>query len=462
MGLESLPPGPSLGPLRQTLRFARDPCGFQEECARRHGDLFTLRLLAQPPTVYLGSPEGVKELLAQSPRDFRAGEGAAVLRFLLGPRSLTCLDGEPHSRDRKLMMPPLHGERLLGYGARMRELTARIVKNWRPGEPVSLVTEAKRITLEVFLDCVVGIPEGPTRDRFRALLLAYLDLCMRPVSLAVWSLLPGEALRRRLTAAARLADRLPGPLQRSLPLALARVVRDLDATILEYIAAKRRQPDAGDVISQLITARDENGVALTDAELHDEMLTLLVGGHETTATSLAFALQEIALHPEVHERILAECKVVLGEGGLDPAHVKELGYLEATVKEALRLHPIAPGFLRKLARPMRFRAYELPQGTGVAGSMHLVHRHPTVWPEPGRFVPERFLGLRPKPYEYFPFGGGVRTCIGMAFGLFEMKIVLATILARLRLELVGAPAEARLHGVLWGASNAILARARAA
>jgi len=462
MGLESLPPGPSLHPLRQTLRFARDPCGFQEECARRHGELFTLRLIGQAPAVYVGSPEGVRELLAQSPQDLRSGEGAAVLRFLLGARSLTCLDGAPHQRDRKLMMPPLHGERLLAYGGRMRDLTARVVDGWRPGEPVSLVAETKRITLEVFLDSVFGIPEGPTRDRFRALLLSYLDLCMRPVSLAIWSLLPGEALRRRLTGVAGLSDRLPGSLRRWLPFALARVVRELDAAILEYIAEKRRQLDERDVISALIAARDENGVGLTDAELHDEMLTMLVGGHETTATSLAFALQEIALHADVHDRIADECKVVFGEAELDPTRVKELVYLEATVKEALRLHPIAPGFVRKVAAPVRLRGYDLPRGVSAMGSMHLVHRSPAIWPEPERFLPERFFGLRPKPYEYFPFGGGVRTCIGMAFALFEMKVVLATILRRVRLELEEAPAEARLHGVLWGPSHAMLARPRIA
>ncbi len=462
MALEALPPGPALHPLRQTLRFARDPCGFQEECLRRYGELFTLRLFAQPPAVYVGSPAGVKELLAQSPQDFRAGEGAAVLRFLLGARSLTCLDGAPHQRDRKLMMPPLHGERLLGYGAGMRDVTAQVVDGWLPGEPVSLVAETKRITLEVFLDCVFGMPAGPTRDRFRALLLAYLDLCMRPVALAIWSLLPGEALRRRLRQAAALSDRLPRWLPRGLPLELASVVRELDAAILDYIAEKRAQPDERDVISALIAARDENGDGLTDAELHDEMLTLLVGGHETTATSLAFTLQEIALHGEVHERIRDECKVVFGEGELDPARVKQLAYLEATVKEALRLHPIAPGFLRRVVRPLRFRGYELPAGVSVVASMQLVHRDPTVWSEPERFVPERFLTHRPEHYEYFPFGGGIRTCIGMAFGLFEMKIVLATILRRVRLELEQAPAVPQLHGVLWGPSNAMLARPRLA
>ena len=448
MPASRLPPGPSQSSLVQTIHFARDPAAYLDENRQRFGDSFTMRLMGQVPYIVLGSAEGVRDVLASPPDDFRAGEATRALEFLVGRHSLVRLDGARHTRERKLLMPSLHGERMAGYGERMRDIALATITRWPIGQTFPARRGFEPITLDAILECALGMPASPRRDRFRALMIRFLDTSMTPAALTVWSLLAGGPLHDFLgQRVAPIARRL-GPLRRFLPGAtLALAARELDDFIDEEIRLRRAAPPGDDVVSMLIAARDETGVGMSDAELHDEIMTMVVAGYETTASMLSWALSEILPREDVIIAIVRELDTVFGDDPaipINPARVRDLVYLEAAIKETLRLNPIGAGFTRKLRRPARVAGHDLPAGVVVMPSMHLVHRNPEVWPDPHTFTPERFLQRKPKPYEWFPFGGGVRTCAGMAFSMYEMKIVLATLFRHVTVRLPAGAARDKL------------------
>ena len=413
----SLPPGPTAPALLQGVRFAFWPAPQLEACARRYGDPFTLRMPVGVPFVLFSSPAAVKEIFMGDEDELRGGQANEVLRPIIGPLSILFLDGAPHERARRLMLPPFHGERMLAYGAVMREIVDASIDRWPVGRPFPIQQEMQAITLDVILRTVFGV-EGARMDELRHVLRKYLDIAANPlllwpalhVDLGPWS--PwGRALRLR------------------------RRIDDL----LRAEFARRRAPDAAahdDVLSLLVAARDEDGRPMTDSELCDEMMTLLLAGHETTATALAWTVHRILQHPDVAARIRDELRTVVGAGPVAQEQVQRLEYLDAVIKETLRLNPVLPDVGRHLARPMRIGGWDLPAGIAVAPCIYLTHRRPDVWPDPERFDPTRFLGKRPSPYEFFPFGGGVRRCLGMAFSLYEMKVVLAEVLTRVELAAV--------------------------
>jgi cytochrome P450 len=369
------------------------------------------------PFVMFSAPAAVKEIFTADEEDLRGGEANEVLRPIIGPLSILFLDGTPHERARRLMMPPFHGERMLAYGAVMREIVDAAIDRWPVGRPFPIQTEMQAITLDVILRTVFGV-EGTRMEALRGLLRRYLDAGANPMLL--WPALHYE---------------LGGwsPWGR-----LVRLRRRIDE-ILRAEFARRRAADASehdDVLSLLVAARDEDGRPMPDEELCDEMMTLLLAGHETTATALSWTIHRILENPDVRTRLVDEVRTVVGTGGVAPEHVQRLEYLDAAVKETLRLNPVLPDVGRRLAKPTRIGGVDLPAGIAVAPCIYLTHRRPDVWPDPLRFDPARFVGKRPSPYEFFPFGGGVRRCLGMAFSLFEMKVVLAEVLARVELAAV--------------------------
>jgi cytochrome P450 len=454
-----LPDGPRESAYLQVLRYSRDPAAYYSAMHKRYGDCFTLKFAGQPPYVVVASPEGVRDVLDAPPDELRAGEAASILEFLVGRNSLLLLDGARHARERKRMMPPLHGERMVAYGERIGTLALDAIARWPLGAPFAAHAAMQEISLEIVLQCVFGVAPGADQERWKRLVVRFLDGVMTPQWLILGSVLPGTPLRRALVERlAPLSDRLPAPLGRRLPGApLARTLRELDARIEAHLAHLRAAPaGAIDIMSLLMAARADDGSALSDAELHDQMITLLIAGHETTATTLTWALWEILRRPDVQAELRRELDAVFGDGPIDAARLRELAYLDGAIRETLRLYPIGAGFGRKLARPTRIAGHDLPAGIVVMPSMYLLHRRAAEWPAPERFDPTRFLGRKPKANEYFPFGGGVRTCAGMAFALFEMKLLLAHFVRHARLALAPAPPpRLSVRGFLFGPSHRV-------
>lgn len=402
-------------PLLQSASWVFRPVPYLERCRAQFGDTFTMQLAGLPKLVILSNPSDIKEVFLGDPNVFHAGSANVVLRPILGRSSLLLLDGDRHMQERRLMMPAFHGERMQAYARVMRDAADRSIERWPTGGATfSFHHEMQEITLDVILRAVFGVEDGATKSRLRDALVRMLSFGEHPGLLLLIG--PDGALRWQ-----ELHDRLG----RLSPWAsFKRVIDEVDARLLEEIRARRgRAVEGQDVLTMMLAARDEDGRALDDEALVSEMKTLLVAGHETTATSLTWTMLELLQHPAS----LARLRTELDRG--DDA------YAEAVVRESLRLHPVVPLIGRRLQRPATVGGRQYPAGTVLAPSIWLTHRNPAVWPDPDRFKPERFLGWKPNPYDFLPFGGGVRRCIGLAFALFEMKEVLARIVQRTHLAL---------------------------
>lgn len=403
MSTNALPPRSRAPALLQALRYARDPLGFLIRHQRRYGDIFTLSFPYFGRLVYVADPALVKELFTGSPERFHAGEAnATVLEPALGPNSVLTLDETPHMRQRKLLLPPFHGEQIRRYGDLIREITLGEMEGWPTGEPFALRPHTQRITLAVIMRAVFGVHDESRLARFAALIETFSD--------RVSAVLAFPMLRRNLGRWS--------PWPRFL-----RAREALDAFIYEEIALRRAEIEAGenghdDVLSLLLAAEHDDGSPMSDEELRDELVTVLGAGHETTATGLAWAMERLLRTP----RALAKLRESLA--------AEEDDYLDATVKETLRARPVIVDVARKLTAPAGIGGYELPAGTFVMAAIAALHYREDLFPDPEEFRPERFLDGKADNYAWIPFGGGVRRCIGAAFAEYEMRIVLRTILER--------------------------------
>lgn len=457
----NLPPGPTDAPVLQMLRWLRTPMPTLEAAVRSYGDTFTMRFPLSPPFVVFSDPAAVKEMFTGDPDELLAGEANVILRAVLGEHSLLLLDGERHLRERRLMLPPFHGERMRSYGDAMRDATLRAMASWPLARPFQMHAEVQAITLDVILRTVFGIADDVQLERMRHVLVRWTELGVSRLGTALLLLVPvAHAPRLRSMAEARLdLGPLHLPVGRLLPWSpLVRAKLAVERLLLDEISSRRRAGSAGraDVLSMLLEARDDQGAAMTDQELHDEMLTLLVAGHETTATTLAWTVHHLTCNPEAMAKVRAELDAVIGSGEVSADHVPRLEWLDAVIKETLRLTPILPFVARKLGCPARIGGRDLPAGVVALASIYLTHRRAELWPDPERFDPARFIGRRIDPYHYYPFGGGTRRCLGMAFANFEMKIVLATILSRHELRRAPGP-EVRVvrRGITFAPSGAM-------
>jgi cytochrome P450 len=413
----SLPPGPRAPGLVQLLHFTQRPLEWLDECARRHGDPFTARFPGLGTFVLVGVPALIKEIFTGDAEVLQAGKANAILEPMVGRHSVLLLDGAPHLRKRRLLSPPLRGDRMHAYGPLMAEITGAELDRMPLGRPFALHAHMQSITLDVILRAVFGLEAGARMSELRALLVEMLEpppaiMAFLPPRLLDFPLSPYRAFLRRRDA----------------------VDRAIRAVLRARMAASDR---AGtDILSLLLGARDEHGLPMTEDELRDELMTMLIAGHETTATALSWTFACLLEHPEVAARLVAELDGARApSGALDWDAVAGLEYLDAVIKETLRVRPILPDVVRQLQRPMRFAGFDLPAGVNLTPCIHLAHRRPEIYPEPTRFRPERFLGAKVDPYAWLPFGGGIRRCLGMAFALYEMKIVLAVMLSRARLRL---------------------------
>jgi cytochrome P450 family 135 len=403
--VKGLPPGPRMPRALQTAIWSRQAQWFLEQSRVRFGPMFSVKIAYEGDWVVLADPELVKQVFTGDPKVFHAGEGNQILRPILGDNSVLVLDEKKHIGQRKLLLPPFHGERMQAYGEKMTEIAAREIESWPTGVPYKLRPRMQAITLEIIIETVFGVHERERTEPLRAALRDFLDLTTDPRFLLP-VVLAGPERIRRLPFFARRIDRV-------------------DELIHREIADRRRAPDLGerdDILSMLVGAEHEDGSPMGEAEIRDELLTLLVAGHETTATALSWAVERLARHPEKLERLRAE--VAAGEDA----------YLTATIQETLRLRPVIVIVVRKLTEAVEIGGYELPAGAGVTPCIHLIHRDPNIYPDPDRFLPERFIDNPPGTYTWIPFGGGVRRCLGAAFAQFEMAVVLRELVRRHRIE----------------------------
>jgi len=414
-----LPPGPRAPAAVQTAALLRDPHGFFERLHRRHGWAATIRILGEGEVVAVADPDFARAMFGD-PENLRAGQAANTLEPIVGKASLLTLDGREHLRQRKLLLPPFHGDRLRAYEDVIRDIARRHAAAWPVGEPFSFHEAMQKATLEMILRVVFGVTDDAVLRRAEHLL-------ERLIGLANVALLP-ERWRQdrggRYTPGGRFAAGM----------------RDFDALVHEQIAARRAAGDEHepDVLGLLLQARDEDGAAMTDDELRDELVTLLVAGHETTATSMAWTM-DLLLHDDAALR----AATTAARDGDGP-------YLEGVAKEALRLRPVIFSAGRIVQEPVTVLGWELPSGTRMWAPLPVLQRDPALWPEPQAWRPERWLAGAPNPlpYTWLPFGGGVRRCIGAAFALMEMRVLLQEVLAATTLEAVDPPARAVLRNVV--------------
>jgi cytochrome P450 len=406
MGGGELPPGPSMPAALQAIGWALRPTALMREAEREFGEIYTLRINGRKgmPYVFVSNPDAIKAIATGDRDALRAGaaRGFDLFEPVFGPNSILLLDGATHLRQRKLMLPPFHGERMKSYGALIEEIAAARMRDWPAGTPIELQHEFQHITLDVILRAVFGFDAGPAMADARKHIQRWLELLASPASMVPF-----------------LRDNF-GP---NRPWSPAHHIRNrIDKALYALIADRRDDPriaEREDVLSMLIQARDEHGQPMSDQELRDELITLLLAGHETTATAMAWAVELLLTNPDKLDALRADLP-----NGDD--------YLNAVIHETMRLRPPLPLFDRMVCEPIEVLGYRIPKGAVMACNIARVHRRPDLYPEPLEFRPERFLESPPETYGWLPFGGGVRRCLGAAFAIYEMRIVLRMVVERTR------------------------------
>jgi cytochrome P450 family 135 len=406
---ESTLPGPRLPRPIAGVRFLATEHRMLARYRRRYGDIFAVKVWPFDPLVVIGDPAEVKRIFRGDPAQLHAGEGNQVLGPVVGPRSVLVLDEKEHLRTRKMLLPPFHGARMRVYGDVMREEAEAEVATWPSGAEFPLLGAMQRLTLRIILRTVFGVEQG---SRMAELERALIRLMGRGSQIMLVPLLQ--------------RDYGPGSPQRRFEQARAEV----DELLFAEIARRRREPDGTDVLSMLLQADEPP----TDAELRDHLITLLLAGHETTATTLAWTFERLVRHPEALAR----------------ASTGDEAYIDAVVQESQRLRPVITYVMRTLQAPMTVGGHEVPAGATLGTSITLMHRRADLYPQPLAFRPERFLEAKPETYTWVPFGGGVRRCLGAAFASFEMRQVLDVVLSSRRLTAADPrPERYRRRGITF-------------
>jgi cytochrome P450 len=413
--MTTLPAGSSAPPLLQTLRWVARPIAFLESAQRRHGDAFSVNLLGfQTPMVLVSDPEVIRALYTNRAHGLPPGRSAALLP-VVGPDSVLLLEGDQHLARRRLMLPPFHGERMRAYESIVAEVTQREIATWPRDRPFAIHSRMQAVTLEVILGAVFGVTDARRRDALRRLLPQLVGASTSP------------ALQLRVMVSRQL--------RRGDPMAqLRQTAREIDDLLLAEIRDHRADPDAAqreDILSMLASARFEDGTQMSERELRDQCITLLLAGHETTATALAWAFDQLLRNPAALARVTAEAD----EGGDE--------YARAVATETLRVRPVVPTAGRRLGEDLDVGDLHLPAGADVSPAIWLTHHRADLYPDPYAFRPERFLDAPPTTYGWIPFGGGVRRCLGAAFAELEMRVVMQTVLRECTIT-AGSPNAERI------------------
>ena len=429
-----------LSALRQLTNWIVHPYDFLDECAKKYGDIFTIGLVGFPPLVFLSNPQAIKEVFATDAR-FDAGKSNKILVSLLGNNSLTLLDGDRHRRERKLLMPPFHGEKVKSYGETICQITREVGEQWQREGSLLASKAMQDITLEVILQAVFGLREGERHRQLKPILTRLLDMTGSPLrssffffpwlqqdwgSRSPW----GKVVRQR---------------------------QQIYQLLQEEIEERRdRESSMGnDVLSLMLGVRDEDGQPMSDLELKDELITMLVAGHETTASVLSWALYWIHKTPGVKAKLLQELND-LGDNA-DPTAIASLPYLTAVANESLRIYPIVPITFPRIAKQqVTINGRTYPPQTTLVPCIYSLHHREDLYPESKQFKPERFLERQFAAWEFIPFGGGNRRCLGYALAMLEIKLVLATILMNFSLQLADErPVTPRRRGLTIATSNGV-------
>jgi cytochrome P450 len=409
----ALPPEPSGNSLTQTLRWAFRPLPFMQDCREKFGDSFSVNFLGfERPMVLISDPAAIKALYRERSHGLPPGRDI-ILKPILGAKSLLLQEGAEHLARRKLMLPPFHGERMRSYEAALDEIVAAEIDSWPLEREFPIHSRMQAITLEAILRVVFGVSSGPRLERLRGMLSTVLQETASPRAQIVG------------LATQRLGGR--GPWAR-----FEGQLREVDELLYAEIAEHRARgglEDRDDILSMLMQAEFEDGGTMSDEELRDQLMTLLLAGHETTATALAWTFDLLLRHREPLQRLR------------DSLEAGEDDYLRATITESLRLRPVIPLAGRRLATELVSDGLTLPAGTDVTPAIWLTHTRADLYPEPFAFQPERFLEDGPDTYGWIPFGGGIRRCIGASFAEFEMRIVLREVLTRCDLRKANPMAE---------------------
>lgn len=409
-----LPDGPRLSPAETTFAWLARPYAFLDQCAADHGEIFTLRFARFGTHVVVSHPDDVRDVLSADGETLHAGRGNALLEPILGRHSLLVVDGERHLAQRAILQPAFRSDRVRQVARVVAEATRRWTWNWRCGDAVRVQQAALEISKEVILRAVFGVSDAELA-RFGRLVH---DLMMIVGTNATFDQEPADS---------RLLQRFRG----------ARSA--LETALQQHIDRRRECSERGDDVLGMLLAARTAGAPLSDEEIRDQLITMVLAGHETTASSITWALQCLHREPEGLRRLREE---LAGAAALRDENLSALPYLQAVVLETLRLRPVIPVVSRQVRRTFRLRGQRIPEGVFVTPCIYLAHRRPEEFPAADVFRPERFLERRYSPYVYFPFGGGIRRCIGMSFALLEMQIALGVLLRTFRFEPMATPLPA--------------------
>ena len=431
----TLPPGPSFGEY-QVFRWSQGALAYFTRQFARYGDPFTMPNFARQQYLMTHDPAIIRTVFAAQPDDFEVAAPWTLQPFV-GPGSILVRSGAAHKAHRRLLMPPFHGERMRSYGVLMQNIARAHGARRAPGERFLMHNLAAEIALEAILRACFGVVDAARIEKFRAAIHAFIA-ATNPLLIFM------RSLRRPFGGV--------GPWAR-----LKRAEATFHALLIEEIEARRATPLDGreDILSLLLAARDEEGAPMSDDDLRDELVTMVIAGHETTATSMSWAMYWLLRDPVALQRTRDELRS-LGPTP-EPDAIAKLPWLDAVCHETLRLWPVIQQISRQVRRPYAIAGFEVPTGDAIGIAVVSVHHRPDLYPEPARFRPERFLERKFGPHEFMPFGGGARRCIGAAFALYQMKIVLGTLLLELDLQLVNAHEEEEpvLRNVTWGPKHGV-------
>ncbi len=423
----------------QRLQLLLAPLNTLESYAKKYGDTF-LRVNTSGKVVFVSSPQALQEIFTKDNNEYELPANK-TLKPLFGEYSIGLLEGDRHRRERKLLMPPFHGDRIRNYGELICNITKQAASKLTVGKTFIARKLMQEITMQVILQAVFGLYDSPRLSQIQSKLVDWLELTASPLRA---SLLFFPWLQKDWGAWSPWGQ-------------YQRLLQQLDELLYTEINERRTQldPNRTDILTMMLLAQDEEGQGMTDQEIRDELMMLLFAGHETTATALAWAVYWVHKQPEVYEKLMQELTTL--EADADHGTISRLPYLTAVCQETLRIYPVIVfTFPRRTKQPVDLQGYHLEAGTIVRGCIYLTHHREDLYPEPKKFKPERFLERQFSTYEYLPFGGGQRRCIGMALAQFEMKLVLATLLSNFEMALAdNRPVKPQSRGLTLGPAGGV-------